>query len=123
MPKAKKRQPRRSFGRIRKLPSGRWQAAYIGPDLALHNSPTGTFDALMDAEAWLVDERRRIQAGTWVAPAVGNIAQKPATLRAFAEAWLAGRQLKPRTVAFYRSLLDQKILPSWATCHSKTSRR
>ena len=33
------------------------------------------------------------------------------TLNPFAEAWLADRELKPRTVAFYRSLLDQKILP------------
>jgi integrase len=111
MPKTKQRKQRRSFGRIRKLPSGRYQAGYIGPDLALHNFPAGTFDALMDAEAWLVDERRHIQAGTWVAPAARNRATKAATLKPFAESWLAERELKPRTVAFYRSILDQKILP------------
>jgi integrase len=112
MPKTKQRKQRRSFGRIRKLPSGRYQAGYIGPDLALHNFPAGTFDTLMDAEAWLVDERRHILAGTWVAPAAGNRATKPATLEAFANAWLKDRQLKPRTVAFYRSLLDQWVLPT-----------
>jgi integrase len=111
MPKKKPRKQRESFGRIRKLPSGRYQAGYIGPDLALHNCTTGTFDTLMDARAWLTDERRRVQAGIWVAPAVRNHAQQPATLKPFAEAWLASRQLKPRTVAFYQSLLDGKILP------------
>ena len=111
MPRTKKRQTRRSFGRLRQLPSKRWQPSYIGPDGALHHSPTGTFDTKMDAEAWLLDERRHIQAGTWIAPAVRNRATEPTTLKPFAEAWLADRQLKPRTVAFYRSLLDQKILP------------
>jgi integrase len=109
MPKRTRKQ-REPFGRIRKLPSGRHQAGYIGPDLALHH-PSATFETLMDARAWLTTERRSIDAGTWVAPAVRNLAQKPATLRAFAEVWLAHRELKPRTVAFYRSLLDQKILP------------
>jgi integrase len=111
MPRTKKRQPRRSFGRLRQLPSKRWQPSYIGPDGALHYSPTGTFDTKMDAEAWLVDERRHIQAGTWIAPAVRNRATKPATLRVFADAWLADRELKPRTRVLYRGLLDQRILP------------
>jgi integrase len=65
----------------------------------------------MDARAWLTAERRSIDAGTWVAPSARNRAQQPATLEAFANAWLKDRQLKPRTVAFYRTLLDQKILP------------
>ena len=65
----------------------------------------------MDARAWLTDERRAIDAGTWIAPADRNRATKPATLGAFANAWLADRQLKPRTRALYRSLLDQVILP------------
>lgn len=65
----------------------------------------------MDARAWLTAERRIIDAGTWVAPSARNRAQQPATLKAFANAWLKYRQLKPRTVAFYRSLVDQKILP------------
>jgi integrase len=108
--KARARKPREPFGRIRKLPSGRYQAGYIGPDLVLHH-PASTFETLLDARAWLAAERSAIDAGTWINPAVRNIARKPATLRAFADAWLADRQLKPRTHALYRSLLDQKILP------------
>ena len=110
MPKQKARKQREPFGRIRKLPSGRYQAGYIGPDLALHNG-LSTFETLLDARDWLATERRHMEAGTWVAPRARNRAQQPATLKPFADAWLAGRQLKPRTVAFYRTLLDQKILP------------
>jgi integrase len=111
MAKAKRtRKQREPFGRIRKLPSGRYQAGYIGPDLVLHH-PTATFETLMDARAWLQQERRHIDAGTWVAPTARNKIAKQATLRPFAEAWLADRPLKPRTVAFYRALLDQYVLP------------
>lgn len=103
------RKQREAFGRLRKLPSGRYQAAYTGPDLALHR-PSGTFETLMDARAWLMLERRAMDAGTWTAPGSRNKAQ-PATLGAFAHAWLADRPLKPRTRDLYRRLLEQKILP------------
>jgi integrase len=73
--------------------------------------PSGTFETLLDARAWLAAERRSIDAGTWIAPSVRNQAQQPATLAAFANAWLDDRQLKPRTKALYRKLLDDKILP------------
>lgn len=107
MPRGRKQ--REPFGRIRKLPSGRHQAGYIGPDLALHR-PASTFETLLDARAWLADERRLIDAGTWTAPAVRS-RTAPATLAAYAEPWLAERNLKPRTRYLYRRLLDQKILP------------
>jgi integrase len=107
--KARKRKQREPFGRIRKLPSGRYQAGYLGPDLVLHH-PASTFETLLDARAWLADERRRIDAGEWTAPAVRN-RSKPATLETYAEAWLTDRELKPRTRDLYRRLLDQKVLP------------
>jgi integrase len=111
MPRKKKtRKQRESWGRLRKLPSGRIQAAYTGPDLALHKA-LSTFQSFEDARAWLAAERGSIDAGSWVAPAARNRAQQPATLGVFAEAWLADRELKPRTKALYRDLLDQKILP------------
>ena len=61
------RKQREPFGRIRKLPSGRYQAGYVGPDLVLHKA-TATFETLFDARGWLTDERRRIDAGNWTAP-------------------------------------------------------
>jgi integrase len=68
------KQGRRGWGWIRKLPSGRWHASYIGPDLARHNAPT-TYTARMDAEAWLAAERRLIELDQWTAPNVRAAAQ------------------------------------------------
>lgn len=104
----------RGFGHLRKLPSGRWQASYIGPDTARHTAGH-TFEAKIDAEAWLTDEHRMIAAGTWSSPARrrADASQKDVlTLRTLAEDWLAHRALKPGTRAHYRKLLDQHILPT-----------
>ena len=102
---------RRSFGQLRKLPSKRWQAFYTGPDTALHYA-SSTFETKMDAEAWLVDERRLIASDSWIAPADRHHAVTAAKLGPYAEAWLADRPLKPRTRQHYRSLLDKQILPA-----------
>ena len=53
----------RGWGRIRRLPSKRFQANYVGPDLVRHNAPT-TFTTKMDAEAFLHAERRSIEQGS-----------------------------------------------------------
>src|SRR5215217_1154953 len=91
---ARKKRTRRSFGQIRQLPSKRWQAFYTGPDTALHYAPS-TFEAKLDAEAWLTDERRIIAAGNWVSPAVRQQGHgKSVTLAAYAAPWLADRTLK-----------------------------
>jgi Phage integrase, N-terminal SAM-like domain len=105
------RKQREPFGRIRKLPSGRFQAAYVGPDLVLHKA-SATFETLLDARGWLTDERRRIDAGNWTAPERRNRVRQAETLGAFAAAWLADRPLKPSTRHLYTRLLEQKILPT-----------
>ena len=43
---------RQSFGSVRELPSGRWQARYVGPDGVSHRAPT-TFQTKGDAQTWL----------------------------------------------------------------------
>src|SRR5215216_553042 len=58
---------RRSFGYVRKLPSKRWQASYIGRDLTRHSAPY-TFHTKMDAEAWLLAESKLIASDDWVPP-------------------------------------------------------
>ena len=40
---------RRGFGAIRRLPSGRFQAGYVGPDMVRHKAAT-TFETREDAE-------------------------------------------------------------------------
>lgn len=109
---------RRGFGRIRRLPNGRYQAGYVGPDTDVHYAPT-TFLRKDDAVTWLRDERRLIEDDEWTSPALRTAAKhtKGATLGDYAPTWLAahrrsdGEPLKPRTLAHYRNLLDKRILP------------
>lgn len=103
---------RRGFGHIRKLPSGRWQASYIGPDGARHAAGV-TFDARIDAEGWLVRRRDEIEDGSWTLG--GTRRPRSTTLGDYAASWLERRDLKPRTRDHYRHLLDSFILPTFGT--------
>ena len=106
---------KRDFGTIRKRANGRWQAYYMGPDQAFHRAPS-TFDAKVDAEAWLASERRLMQNDEW-SPTKSRRAKVVRSTEMFgpyAEAWLEQRELKPRTKALYRRLLDRFILPAFA---------
>lgn len=104
----------RGFGYVRKLPSGRYQASYAGPDLERHNAPD-TFQTRGDAERWLGAEQAMLAAGTWASPAARRTAAstKALTFGAYAERWLERRDLKPRTRDHYRSLLDRQIIPTF----------
>jgi integrase len=108
---ARKRQQRRSWGAIRQLAnkSRRWQASYVGPDLVRHVAPA-TFTHKMDAEVWLASERRLVETGAWSPPSVRQNT-KALTLAAYAQTWLADRNVKPRTKAGYQAMLDQHIVP------------
>ena len=55
-PEKKKRRPRRGFGQVAEMRSGRFQASYIGPDGERHLAPV-TFPTRTDAGTWL-DMRR-----------------------------------------------------------------
>ena len=103
----------RAFGRVRKLPSGYYQAGYTGPDDAVHYAPQ-TFQAKVDADEWLASEHRLIEQPGWMPPKDRRAyeeANQPPTLAQYSTGWLRSRDLKPRTVALYQSLLDKSILP------------
>jgi len=102
---------KRSFGNIRELPSGRYQVRFTDPDGNYITAPK-TFAAKIDAEAWLTDRRREIDAKLWNPNAVA----KPdnITFAAYATAWLAGRQvagrpIKQRTREHYQNILDDHL--------------
>lgn len=82
----------RGWGTLRRLPSGRWQASYVGPDLARHNAPT-TYGGRMDAEAWLAGERRLIERQEWTAPTVRAAAQtsRGISVADYIESWITQR--------------------------------
>jgi integrase len=97
---------RRGFGRIRQERSGRYSAAYVGPDTKLHKAPR-TYSQESDAEGWLAAERRKIDLGTW-----GAIERSDGiTLRTYSDRWIEQRNLRPSTRAHYESMLNRLILP------------
>ncbi|MFD9032679.1 tyrosine-type recombinase/integrase [Streptomyces sp. NPDC059567] len=105
---ARKRKARRSFGRVRKLPSGRYQARYPGPDGLLRPADR-TFATSTDADLWLAKKRVEIEDGRWIDPAEGAT-----TVRDWSARWLAAvaPQLKHKTQATYRSLINSRINPA-----------
>ncbi len=107
---------RRGFGAIRRLPSKRYQASYLGPDLARYVGPK-TFQARIDAEGWLAQERRLIETERWIPPNVRDASRTSrVTLQAFAadaipRRRVRGESLRPRTVKLYEGLMDRVIGP------------
>ena len=103
---------KRGFGAIERLSSGRYRARYRGPDLRRHTAPI-TFDTKLDAEAWLVDERRLMVAGDWMPPDQRGVPQPTSdqTFGEYAATWLAERPIKIRTHERYERILRDDLLP------------
>ena len=97
----------RDWGKIRKLPSGRYQASYLD-DTATRRTAPATFPTRAGADAWLTKQRAAIDAGTWRDPASGA-----ETFAGYAARWLDERGLKPRTEHDYRRILDRLLLPEF----------
>ncbi len=98
---------KRSFGEVSKLPSGRYRARYrelTGPRV----SAPDTFPTRGEADRWLTLRRAELLRADWTATVTGT-----RSFGDYAEAWLIDRQLKPRTRAHYRKLLDHQILPTF----------
>lgn len=110
MPRARKKgapAPRRRLGTLRKLPSGRWQARYKGPDGVMHRAPE-TFETKTDAEVWLTQQKADLTRGDWLDPLAGEV-----NFEAYALRWVTERRLKPTTDELYRRLLRLHILPTF----------
>lgn len=105
-----KRRRRSGFGSVRKLPSGRWQARYTGPDGLPYKAPL-TFTTKGDAETHLAAVHTEISREKWVSPAVRKATALP-VLAEYADTWLDDRTLKPRTRSHYRKLFTAHILPA-----------
>ncbi|MGV9616286.1 tyrosine-type recombinase/integrase [Nocardia xishanensis] len=106
---------KRSFGTLRQMTSGRWQARYTGPDMRRYKAPK-TFATEDDGKTWLRSVHRAISDGLWTPPASSGSPKVGLTLSDYADEWLErrqvrGRPLKQRTKEHYRDLLDGHILP------------
>src|SRR5436190_20343153 len=106
---AAKRGQRRTFGSVRKLPSGRYQARYVGPDGKPYTARDSgdrsvTFSGKTAADAYLSRVSADIQAGKWVSPDAPRPDAPPA-LAEYAQSWLAERELAAKTRLHYRQVL------------------
>jgi len=105
---------RRRFGRIRKLPSGRWQARYPSPQGQLVTAAT-TFATKADAARFLASTETDMARATWFDPRAGH---EPLNL--YANRWVdtrrvKGKPLAPRTRELYSWQLRRHILPTLGT--------
>lgn len=73
---------RRRFGKVRKLPSGRHQASFVGPSGVRQTAPR-TFRTKTDADRWLSAVEADLSRGTWLNESLGR---EP--FGAYASAWL-----------------------------------
>jgi len=97
---------KRRFGRIRKLPSGRYQVRYLGPDGVDRPAPE-TFRTKTEAEKWLVDKEAEINGGDWINPDAGAV-----SLEQFAEEWLRDHpKMRASTRVRSSGLLRLHIVP------------
>lgn len=97
---------RRQFGAIRRLPSGRYQARYLGPD-GLHRSAPETFELKADASRFLALVESELARGEWRDPARADL-----PFGEYAAKWIEQRPgLRPRTMELYRYLLRKHIAP------------
>lgn len=107
---------KRGFGSVRKLPSGRYQARFTGPDGERWLAPR-TFVTKEHANVWIAAQQTDISRGTWTPPTAPPASAAPAsgplTFGTYATAWLAGRDLKPRTREHYGNLLDTRLIPAF----------
>jgi hypothetical protein len=96
---------RRTFGSVRKLPSGRYQAAYWNEGQR-YAGPT-TFSTKADANAYLASVETDVRKRLWISPDASAV-----TFRTYSDQWMADRtDLRPTTRSLYRILLDKWLLP------------
>lgn len=82
---------RRQFGSIRRLPSGRWQARYPGPNGPMIAAPT-TFTSRADAARYLARIQADLERGQWQDHRLGRV-----TFAEWMERWLESNPSKRNT--------------------------
>ncbi|WP_422933323.1 tyrosine-type recombinase/integrase [Sinomonas sp. P47F7] len=127
---------REAWGRLRKLPSGRWQARYPAPDGETHTARTEddkplTFLTKTDARAWLASVHTKIAREEWESPSVlaARRRAEAETEKArsvgfseYADCWIALIRTEPNrsgkkraigTIRSYKSKVDGYLIPEF----------
>lgn len=102
---ARKARTRRGFGAIRRLPSGRFQAKYLGPDGNYFVAPV-TYEYKADAEAYLATIQADMVRQTWKAPV-----STEETLGRYGLRWIEERPLKDTSRIRYLEDWNNHISP------------
>lgn len=106
-----------TFGNVRLLKSGKFQARYTGPDGLTHKAPA-TFHLKGDAYSWLEAGRKAIYLGVWKPPAQreaearAEAESNALTVRVWLEEWLRHKEregLKILTLTKYRERVERRI--------------
>lgn len=108
------RRAARAWGKIRKLPSSRYQASHLD-DTGTRRTAPAAFTTRAAAAAWLATQQAALGAGTWRDPDAGA-----ETFAGYAARWRDERGLKPRTEHDYRRILDRLLLPEFDGMPLKT---
>ena len=127
---------REAWGRLRKLPSGRWQARYPAPDGAMHTARTEddkplTFLNRTDARTWLAGVHTKIARQEWGPPSA-VAARRRAEAAAekarsvgfseYAERWITMIRTEPKkngkhralgTIRSYKGKVDGYLVPEF----------
>lgn len=97
---------RRRFGKVRKLPSGRWQASFIGPT-GRRQPAAHTFATKTDADRWLAAAEVDLVRGTWLDEKGGQV-----PFGEFAQQWIDDNpRLGPRSRETYERNLRLHLAP------------
>ena len=91
---------RRRFGKVRKLPSGRYQASFIGPSGTRQTAPQ-TFRTKTDADRWLAAVESDLSRGTWLDEGLGR-----ETFGSYVRAWLRDH---PKMGPRYRETCERNL--------------
>lgn len=102
-----RRGKRRTFGSVRKLTSGRFQARYTAPDGQTVTGPV-TFDTKTDADTWLAVQHAAIIQDTWTPPKKRR-RRRRATLNDVIEKWNTERADPTSELAVRGSTHDQSV--------------
>jgi len=103
-----RRNARRAFGSVRKLPSGRYQARYRDLAGSEHVGPA-TFATRADANRFLAIVEADLLRGAWSNPRLGKT-----TFREWVEQWRkTTTSLRPKTTDLYEYLLRRFLLPAF----------
>lgn len=108
---------RNSWGAIRKLPSKRFQASFVGPDGERHSAPD-TFVTKSEAAFWLAQTRVAINDGAWAPEEVAaDVPDSAPVFEAYALRHITlqtnrkGELLRESTKAVYRRILKTNLKP------------